>query len=94
MRNIIAARHAEVEDDARATLFAPDWVMTQHDLDWLKLVDHLDAHCWCLHRAPHEYHRAPAGWLAAEAELFARADRLGVATPVLALIHDLKSGEW
>ncbi len=91
---VVAARHAEVEATARQALFAADWPLTEGETLWLKLVDQLEAHCWCLHRAPQEYHRRRAGWLADEADLFARAEALGVGPQVRGMIHDMKSGDW
>jgi 5'-deoxynucleotidase YfbR-like HD superfamily hydrolase len=68
---VLAARHAEVEADARAELFAPDWPLTEDEAAWVKLVDQLDAHCWCLAFAPMRVLPAsgPAGCFAKQARL-------------------------
>lgn len=91
---VIAARHAEVEADARAELFAPDLPLTEEEVAWMKLVDLLDAHCWCLAYAPSEYWRLEAGWSRAESDLFDRADRLLVVDKVRELICDMAGGNW
>lgn len=90
----VAGQHAMIETGARQNLFANDWRLTDEETAWLKLVDQLEAHAWCLHAAPAEYFRHYAGWKEAEAKLFDRAEALGVATPVRALINDLKTGAW
>lgn len=90
----VAARHAEAEHIARRALCGPPKALTGDDLIWLKLLDQLEAHCWCLHRAPFEYERPAAGWMAAEPALFDRAAQLGVDAAVRGLIWDMKSGAW
>lgn len=91
---VIAARHAEVEADARAALFAPDWPLTEDEAAWAKLVDQLDAHCWCLAFAPSEYCKERSGWLFSEEALFLRADRLQVGGKVRQLLEQMYSREW
>jgi hypothetical protein len=91
---VLALYHAELEVDAREVIFGADCVLTEDEELWLKLIDRLESHCWCLHRAPDEYRREAAGWRAQEADLFARAEALGCEMRVRGLIHDLKAGNW
>jgi hypothetical protein len=90
----LAQRHAAVETIAREALFGADWPLTPEEVLWLKLIDRLEAHCWCLHRAPDEYQRDAAGWLEDERDLFARAAALGCEKRVRGLIDDLFFGGW
>jgi 5'-deoxynucleotidase len=90
----LARRHARVEKDAREAIFGDDLFLTEEDESWLRLVDRLESHCWCLHVLPQEYHRPNAGWLRAEPGLFNMAAALGCEMQVRGLIHDLKAGNW
>ncbi|MGL5735052.1 MAG: hypothetical protein ACRCYS_09325 [Beijerinckiaceae bacterium] len=90
----LAGLHADAEKVARESIFGADWRLTDDEMAWVGLIDWLEAHCWCLHVAPGEYHRPGSGWLADEVALFSTAAVLGCEVPVRGLIHDLKSGEW
>ncbi|MBL9047774.1 MAG: hypothetical protein JNK34_10795 [Tabrizicola sp.] len=90
----LAARHAAFETAEREALCGPDPELSHVDACWLKLIDRLEATCWCLTNNPREYERSSSGWLAAEPVLLADADRLGCRDAVHGLLHDLKGGRW
>ena len=89
-----AKAHAAYETQARQAICGLDVMLTQEDSRWLKLVDRLEAACWCLTTMPGEYARAASGWERAEDMLLYDAGALGCRDAVHGLLHDLKGGRW
>lgn len=91
----IARAHAEIEGAmARDILGRPMPYLTKFEVDWLKLVDRLEAICFVLFNAPAEHARARSGWEGDVNRVLEAADLLGCRSQVWRLITDLKEGRW
>ena len=90
----IATAHAAFEHAERDRITGSSHRLTLREAQWAKLVDRLEAHCFCLTHAPQEYVRPGSGWLRDEAWLLAEADLLKCGPRVRALLADLKQGSW
>lgn len=90
----VASAHAMIETKARERLCGPDPELTGDERAWMALIDGLEAACFVISAAPHEVLRPAAGWQGDLIRIRERAEALGVAVQVGALIDDLFSGDW
>lgn len=90
----LAARHAEFESAARQAICGPDPDLTEAELAWVKLIDHLEAAAYVLLTAPWEADRYASGWPVALRLIRSAAEEMGVGDTVAGLLDNLAGGEW
>lgn len=91
----LAAQHAAVEAVMASDILGqPLPYLSPDEVDWLRLVDKLEALLFVIWRRPDEYRRAASGWRDAHDAVQELADRLGCGEAVAVVIEDLKEGRW